>query len=111
MPSASASPSAECHDAGPSQNVQDIGPRPLTQRWWHERFMWLVLGGPALVVVASFATLALALIYPDPVMSVKPQPPSLALENDGDAAARAAQQPAMRARNHAATGGLPDGAR
>jgi hypothetical protein len=51
--------------------------------------LWLVLGGPAAVVVASFATLAIAILNPDPVLQ---QP----------VAATAAEQPAVQARNHAA---------
>lgn len=60
--------------------------------WWQVGMVWLVLGGPLLVVVASFATLALAIIYPDPVLQ---NPTGLS----------ASQQPAVQARNHAATGG------
>jgi hypothetical protein len=52
----------------------------------------MVIGGPALVVVASFVTLALAIIYPDPVL-------------DAPLRAGKAEQPAMQARNHAATQG------
>ena len=40
--------------------------------WWRLPIVWMVIGGPALVVVAGFATLALALIYPDPVLSTTP---------------------------------------
>lgn len=58
--------------------------------WWRQPMMWLVVGGPLVVVLASFATLALALRFPDPVI----QTPK---------AASAAQQPAVQARNHAAT--------
>lgn len=36
--------------------------------WWRHGMVWLVIGGPAVVVIASFATLALALAYPDPVL-------------------------------------------
>ncbi len=62
--------------------------------------MWLVVGGPSLVVVASFVTLALALIYPDPVLSEKSP------ENrTGSVAAVKAMAPANEGRNHAATGG------
>ncbi len=61
--------------------------------WWREPVMWLVVGGPALVVVASFATLGLALHYPDPV-----------LETANEGAAKS-MQPAKEGRNHAATGG------
>ena len=32
--------------------------------WWRFPMVWLVIGGPAVVVLASFATLALALLTP-----------------------------------------------
>jgi uncharacterized protein len=57
--------------------------------WWRVPVVWLVLGGPALVVVASFVTLALALARPDPVLPLGP-------------AAGSADTPAVQARNHAA---------
>jgi hypothetical protein len=50
----------------------------------------MVIAGPALVVVASFATLALAILNPDPVLTA----PS---------SARRADMPATQARNHVAT--------
>lgn len=58
--------------------------------WWRLPIVWMVIGGPALVVVAGFATLALALIYPDPVLSTAPN-------------ASKADLPAVQGRNHAAT--------
>ena len=60
--------------------------------WWHVGLMWLVVGGPLAVVVASFATLALAILNPDPVLA----PP---------ASSSASEQPAVQGRNHAATAG------
>ncbi len=60
------------------------------QPWWRERFMWMVVGGPVAVVIAGFATLALAIIYPDPVITTTAKP------GQPDA-------PAVQARNHAAT--------
>jgi hypothetical protein len=65
-----------------------------TVAWWRLPIVWMVIAGPAIVVVASFATLALAITHPDPVLS------SYAEEG---AKADAAQQPAMQARNHAAS--------
>ncbi len=70
-----------------------------TQAWWREHTMWLVVGGPSVVVVASFITLALALSHPDPVLDT-----SARAEADG-AGKTTALQPAQKARNHAATGG------
>lgn len=56
--------------------------------WWRVRMMWLVIGGPLAVVVASFVTLAVALTHPDPVLGTAPP-------------ADASQVPAVQARNHA----------
>ena len=39
------------------------------QPWWRHGHMWLVVGGPAVVVVASIATLVLAIRTPDPVLA------------------------------------------
>lgn len=73
------------------------------QPWWKFGHVWLVVAGPVIVVVASFITLYLAVTRPDPVLdenyyqkgveinkSMVDDPKSLA--------------PAMKARNHAATG-------
>lgn len=63
-----------------------------TAPWWRVGVMWMVIGGPLLVVVASFATLALAILNPDPVYTQA-------------AATSAAELPAVQGRNHAATAG------
>jgi uncharacterized protein len=56
--------------------------------WWRHGMVWLVIGGPSAVVVAGFATLAIAIVHPDPVLPTA---------GTSDAA------PAVQARNHAAT--------
>lgn len=61
-----------------------------TVAWWRLPIVWLVIGGPALVVVASFVTLTLAIQHPDPVISTS-------------ASAERSEQPAVQARNHAAS--------
>lgn len=71
--------------------------------WWKFGHVWLVVSGPAIVVVASFVTFYLALVGRDPVLdedyyrkgieinkTLSDNPSSLA--------------PATQARNHAATG-------
>ncbi|MCV2348875.1 hypothetical protein [Paucibacter sp. Y2R2-4] len=68
-----------------------------SKSWWREPMMWLVVGGPALVVVASFATLSLALSHPDPVLQEQ--------VSTAKASGSKALVPAREARNHAATGG------
>jgi hypothetical protein len=62
--------------------------------WWRYKMVWLVIGGPLVVVVASFITLALAIRHPDPVLDTSA------------AATDPAHLPALQARNHAATGGV-----
>lgn len=84
--------------------MTNTSPQPdPSQAWWHFGHLWLVIAGPALVVVASFVTLYLAISRPDPVVdddyyrkgieinrTLADNPTSLA--------------PAVQARNHAATG-------
>lgn len=69
--------------------------------WWKFGHMWLVVGGPAVVVVASFVTLYLAIIIPDPVIDTRAQATRVAEPVTG---ATPNMAPAMQARNHAATG-------
>ena len=68
-----------------------VQPEP-TIPWWRLPIVWLVIGGPSVVVVASFITLALAIQNPDPVLT------SPAVKNKSE-------QPAVQGRNHAATPG------
>lgn len=85
------------------QNTLDL-PAP----WWKFGYVWMVLAGPAIVVVAGFATLYLAITRPDPVITTdyyrKGIEINKTLESKADAASLA---PAIEGRNHAATGVLP----
>lgn len=82
--------------------------------WWRYGYLWLVLAGPMVVVVASFATLWLAVRFPDPVLATGPRVSTgqpQAGDRDAAAAAVASGQalaPALKARNHAATGTVPN---
>lgn len=74
--------------------------------WWKFGHVWFVIAGPALVVVASFITLYLAVTRPDPVMDEDYYRKGVELNktmpnNAADLA------PAVAARNHAATGVVP----
>lgn len=75
------------------------------QPWWKEPTMWLVVGGPSIVVVASFVTLGLALKFPDAVIEDHGQGADAVQTTAETKAPGAALTPAMKARNHAATGG------
>jgi uncharacterized protein len=84
-----------------SKDNKDIHP------WWQQPYLWLVLSGPLLVVIASLITAAIAAKLADPVvaedyykqgininktLAVKPQDRSLV--------------PAQQARNHVMTPAL-----
>ena len=79
--------------------------------WWKFGHVWLVFAGPAVVVVASFITLYLAVTRPDPVISEdyyqKRVEVNKIVGNAVDAVNAASLAPALKARNHAATGVLP----
>jgi hypothetical protein len=70
--------------------------------WWKFGYVWLIIAGPLAVVVAGFATLAIALHSPDPV--VAPDYYRRGIEINKTLAARdKALLPAVQGRNHAAT--------
>ncbi|RTL37485.1 MAG: nitrogen fixation protein FixH [Burkholderiales bacterium] len=79
---------------------------PVTQKpAWREPMVWLVVGGPASVVVASFFTLGLALKHPDPPLDLHPSAQRSADDVEpADMRAHEGDVPALIARNHAATG-------
>lgn len=85
--------------------------RPPSAPWWKHGHVWLVISGPAAVVVASAVTVFLTLKYPDAVIST---------QTGVQAVTQAARQatpystprqpvhdsalaPALEGRNHAAT--------
>lgn len=81
----------------PSTPIATSGSAPATP-WWRVGMVWLVLGGPAAVVVAATVTAVIAIRGADPIVT------------DEQVAQRAganaqAYLPAVQARNHAATSG------
>ena len=74
----------------------------VPQPWWKTSVMWLVLGLPAVVVVAGCITLWIAMTRPDAVVDPDYYRKGLAL---GERAAMVdkAQVPAQMGRNHAMT--------
>lgn len=69
---------------------------PDATPWWRIGMVWLVLGGPLAVVVASLVTVAIAVHGAEEVLTRPPTPTTLS-------GADAAQLPAVQGRNHAAT--------
>ena len=73
--------------------------------WWKNGYVWLILGGPFIVVIASFATYYLAVSRPDAVIDnyyQKGVEINKTLNEERDAMA-----PATQARNNAQTGIKP----
>jgi hypothetical protein len=66
-----------------------------TLPWWRVPMVWLVIGGPAAVVVAAVFTAVIAFAGADPVVTA----PQAA---EAGSQAELAQAPAVQARNHTA---------
>lgn len=63
--------------------------------WWRVGMVWLVVGGPLLVVIASLVTTGIAVYGAEEVLT---RPASVV-----QSAAEAPSLPAMQGRNHVAT--------
>lgn len=79
--------------------------------WWRVPHMWMVVGGPLAVVVASLITAFIAVKNADPVLDKavfeRDREAALALEGQAKAEALIKLQPAHQARNHAASPVVP----
>jgi uncharacterized protein len=75
--------------------------------WWKFGHVWLVVAGPAIVVVAGFFTLYLAITRPDPLITKDYYREGLDI-NKTLTPETASMAPALLARNHAQTGVIPD---
>jgi len=74
----------------------DAQPQAPARPWWRFGMVWLVVGGPAVVVVASLATAVVAYRGADEVLVNTPSARVLPVQPTSET-------PAMTARNHAAT--------
>ena len=73
---------------------------PKSEPWWRFPLLWMVIAGPAAVVLASFVTLWLALRTPDPVVAADYYRRGIEINK---ALADKKLMPALAGRNHAAT--------
>ncbi|HQN66091.1 MAG TPA: FixH family protein [Methylophilus sp.] len=76
--------------------------KAIKTAWWKKWHIWLIVGGPLMVVIASFYTLYLAIKTPDPAIDDYYRK-GLEINKTLDAQ-RDNMAPAQQARNHAATG-------
>jgi hypothetical protein len=72
--------------------------------WWTYGHLWLVIGGPAVVVVASFVTLYLAITRNDPVVEEDYYRKGVEINKTLSDNPATSMAPALQGRNHAATG-------
>ena len=73
--------------------------------WWAYGYVWLLLAGPSAVIAAGAVTVVLAASDPDPVIDDYYRK-GIEINQRLNAEANALA-PAMKARNHAATGVIP----
>jgi len=85
------------HNPDPNANG---GVSPNVRPWWTHPMVWLVIGGPAIVVVAAIATAVIAYRGADEVLVETPSARHAATQPTSNT-------PAIQARNHAATASAP----
>ena len=74
-----------------------------TKAWWQYGHVWLIIAGPAAVIVAGFITLAIAIRVPDPVVADDYYRKGLDINKTLAAEKNMQLAPAMQARNHVVT--------
>lgn len=78
------------------------------EAWWRFGHVWLVIAGPAIVIVAGFVTLYLATSSPNEIVSDETYRQSIeAHKKQGADMVQGSNAPALQGRNHAATGTVP----
>ena len=71
--------------------------------WWRHGYVWLVVSGPVVVILAGIATLVLALRSPDPLVAQDYYRQGIEINKTLGQDSSKALLPAMQGRNHAAT--------
>lgn len=82
-----------------NQRPETVGPAPAP--WWRHGHVWLVLAGPAIVIVAGLVTVYIAASGADPLVAQDYY--RRGVEINQQLARERALMPAHQARNHAAT--------
>jgi len=71
--------------------------------WWKFGLVWMIIAGPALVVIAGIATVWIAVRTPDPVVAEDYYRRGVEINKTLAAQRTKALLPALQGRNHAAT--------
>lgn len=78
---------------------------PNFRPWWKYGYVWLIISGPAVVVVAGFYTLWLAVNSPNPILSDDYYSRGIEINKTLETPEKSLA-PALKGRNHAATPAL-----
>jgi hypothetical protein len=78
--------------------------------WWRYGYVWFLISGPLMVIIAGVITAYIAVKSPDPVIDQNYYQHGLDI-NKTLKAQKDSLAPAIQARNHAATGVTPTPAR
>jgi len=76
---------------------------PAPRPWWTHGHVWMIISGPAIVVVAGFVTLWLAIRTPDPVIEADYYKRGIEINRTLPDVDSKAMMPALQGRNHAVT--------
>ncbi|OYY19901.1 MAG: nitrogen fixation protein FixH [Burkholderiales bacterium 35-55-47] len=74
-----------------------------TKPWWKYGHVWLIISGPAAVIIAGFITLAIAIGTPDPVVADDYYRRGLDINKTLAAEKDLQLAPALQTRNHVVT--------
>ncbi|HWU82170.1 MAG TPA: nitrogen fixation protein FixH [Methylophilaceae bacterium] len=85
--------------------TEPVSETPLASPWWRYGYVWLLVAGPTAVIVAGAVTVVLAVRIPDPVLEDYYHQDTKVGVRQGQTDAL---MPALKARNHAATGSVPN---
>lgn len=92
-------------------NTSPVATPASSPAWWRVPDMWLVVGGPLIVVIAAIATAVIAVKNADPVLNKADYERDLKAAQQLQGKARDAAMfqlmPASQARNHATTAEAP----
>ena len=89
--------------SNPDASSRGQVPHPEEGRsWWKYPIVWMVVGGPVAVIITSLITWYFIAHSPNEVLIESREVETPGLSDQG-----AQFTPANRARNHAATGGVP----
>lgn len=78
-------------------------PTTDSKPWWQYGHVWLIIAGPAAVIVAGFITLGIAIGTPDPVIADDYYKRGLDINKTLAAEKDLQLAPAMQSRNHVVT--------